>query len=97
MKGVVTDWTWANPHCLLDFDVTDDKGNVVQWDAEASNPLDMIARGWSKKMFKVGDEITITVLAAKNGEPVGRILRVTVNGRTYEGLGRPASESAPKQ
>ena len=21
VKGVVTDWVWANPHCLLEFDV----------------------------------------------------------------------------
>ena len=46
VKGVVTDWLWANPHCLLEFDVKDDKGNSVHWTAEVSNPPDMINRGW---------------------------------------------------
>src|ERR1700753_1457586 len=45
VKGVVTDWVWANPHCLLEFDVKDDKGNSVHWTAEVSNPPDMVARG----------------------------------------------------
>ena len=27
MKGTVTEWFWANPHCFLQFDVKDDSGN----------------------------------------------------------------------
>ncbi len=93
VKGVVTDWLWANPHCLLEFDVKDDKGNSVHWTAEVSNPPDMINRGWSRKMFKPGDEVTITMIVAKNGEPIGRIARITVNGKTFEGMGRVPGEA----
>jgi len=96
VKGVVTDWLWANPHCLLEFDVKDDKGNTVHWTSEVSNPPDMIARGWSRKMFKPGDEVTIWMIAAKNREPIGRIARVTVNGKTYEGMGRVPAEASAK-
>ena len=92
VKGVVTDWLWANPHCLLEFDVKDDKGVTAHWTAEVSNPPDMVARGWSRKMFKQGDEITAWMIAAKNGEPVGRIARVAVGGKTYEGMGRVPGE-----
>ena len=31
LKGTVTEWVWANPHCWLKFDVKDDKGTVVHW------------------------------------------------------------------
>src|ERR1700693_6206788 len=48
MKGTVTEWFWANPHCFLQFDVKDDSGNLVHWVAETSNPPDMINHGWSK-------------------------------------------------
>ncbi len=96
VTGVVTDWLWANPHCLLEFDVKDDKGVSVHWTAEVSNPPDMVARGWSRKMFKPGDEITAWMIAAKNGEPVGRIARVMVAGKTYEGMGRVPGEAARK-
>ena len=92
VKGVVTDWLWANPHCLLEFDVKDEKGTSVHWTAEVSNPPDMIARGWSRKMFKPGDEVTIVMIVAKNGEPIGRIARITVNGKSFEGMGRVPGE-----
>jgi hypothetical protein len=96
VTGVVTDWLWANPHCLLQFDVKDDKGTVAHWAAEVSNPPDMIARGWSRKMFKPGDEVTPTMIVAKNGDPVGRIVRIKVNGKTYEGFGRVPGETPDK-
>jgi len=96
VQGVVTDWLWANPHCLLDFDVKDDKGNTVHWTAEVSNPPDMMNRGWSKRMLKPGDVVTVTMIVAKNGEPVGRIARLVVGGKTYEGMGRVPGEGAEK-
>jgi len=45
-------------------------------------------------MFKPGDELTITMIVAKNGEPVGRIARITVNGKTFEEMGRVPGEAA---
>jgi Family of unknown function (DUF6152) len=83
LKGTVTEWVWANPHCWLKFDVKDDSGNPVHWVAETNNAPDMIERGWSKHSFKPGDEITVTVEPVKNGNPVGRALEVILpNGQT---------------
>src|SRR5260370_37516836 len=92
VKGLVTDWLWANPHCLLEVDVKGEKGSSVHWTAEVSNRRDMSNRGWSRKMFKAGDDVTITMIVAKNGEPIGRIARVTVNGKAFEGMGRVPGE-----
>jgi Family of unknown function (DUF6152) len=94
VTGTVTEWLWANPHCLLDFDVKDDKGNMKHYTGELSNPPDIMAHGWSKKMFKPGDEVTVTMVPGKNGEPIGRIYTVVVNGKTYEG-GSPGRGPAP--
>jgi len=33
IKGTITQWIWANPHVILQLDVTDDRGQVVQWTA----------------------------------------------------------------
>jgi hypothetical protein len=83
VKGTVTEWSWANPHCYLKFDVKDDTGNVVHWATEASNPSDMVNLGWSKQTFKPGDEVTVTFIPVKNGQPVGRIQQVVLaNGQT---------------
>jgi hypothetical protein len=83
LKGTVTEWVWANPHCWLKFDVKDDKGSVVHWVAETNNLADMIERGWSMRSFKPGDEVTVTVEPVKNGNPAGRVLSVILpNGQT---------------
>jgi hypothetical protein len=83
LKATVTQWFWANPHCFLKFDAKDDKGNVVHWATETSNPSDMVNLGWSKDTFKPGDEITVTFTPVKNGNPVGRVDSVVLaNGQT---------------
>lgn len=83
LKGTVTDWVWANPHCWLKFDVKDDKGNVVHWVAETNNAPDMMEKGWSMRSLKPGDDVTVTLEPVKNGSPVGRVLEVVLpNGQT---------------
>ena len=76
LKGTVTEWIWANPHCFLKFAVTDQGGAVRNWIAETSNPPDMINRGWNRNSFKPGDKVTVTVEPVKNGNPVGKVLKV---------------------
>src|SRR5690349_10968032 len=76
MKGTVTEWFWANPHCFMQFEAKDDSGNVTHWVEEGSNPPDMINRGWTKGALKVGDQITVTLIPVKNGKPIGRIAAV---------------------
>ncbi len=83
LKGTVTEWIWANPHCWLKFDVKDDSGKTVNWVAETSNAADMVERGWSKQIFKPGDQVTVTLEPVKTGKPVGRVLSVLLpNGKT---------------
>ena len=82
LKGTVTQWLWANPHCLLKFDVKDDKGELQHWVTEASGPVDMLRIGWSSTALKTGDEITIDLMPSKNGTPVGRIRQVTLSDGT---------------
>ncbi|MEQ1574072.1 MAG: DUF6152 family protein [Vicinamibacterales bacterium] len=84
LKGTVTEWFWANPHCFLKFDVKDETGKIVNWAAEVSNPPDMVRAGWTKTSFKAGDEITVVLIVAKNDLPVGRIRQVTLaDGQVY--------------
>ena len=103
VKGTVTDWLWANPHCFLKFDVKDEKGNVTHWAAETSNPPDMIGHGWSKNILKPGDQITVVMLTVKNGRPIGRVRQVTLpngkvltneSGLTNRSLNSPAPPSS---
>src|ERR1041384_5854445 len=85
LKGTVTEWLWANPHCFLKIDAMDDTGGVRNWALETQNPTGMTQRGWSRNSFKVGDDVTVVIEAVKNGAPIGRIVRATLPaGSTLE-------------
>ena len=83
LKGSVTEWDWSNPHCLLQFDIKNDGGLAVHWIAETQNPAEMVSLGWGKTSFKPGDEVTVSLMPVKNGNPFGRIsLVVLPDGKT---------------
>ena len=96
LTGTVTEWFWANPHCLLRFDVRNDNGETTHWVAETQAPPNMTPFGWTKQSFAVGDQVTVTLEPVKNGSPLGRILQVKLpDGKTLvAGNGLPASDGA---
>jgi hypothetical protein len=97
LKGTVTDWIWANPHCFLKFDAKDDTGAVRNWAVEVSNPTDMTRLGWARTSFKAGDAVTVTLQPVKSGAPVGRLRSVVLpNGQTL-GTGGAAPPAVPAQ
>jgi hypothetical protein len=75
VKGTVTEWFWANPHCLLRFDVSDN-GDVAHWVGETQAPINMIGNGWRRDSFKAGDEVTVSLRPLRNGKPGGSIQSV---------------------
>jgi hypothetical protein len=103
LKGTVTQWFWANPHCVLELDVKDDNGQVVHWGAETENPTTMSHQGWTKASFKPGDEVAVTMITVKNGKPIGRITEVVLPngqklaGRVIPALGPSTQQDYPKQ
>lgn len=80
VNGIVTEWIVANPHSLLKFDVTDDKGNVTHWIVESGAASANQARGvrLTRQLLKPGDKVAVTLMPAKNGQPVGRIHRLVL-------------------
>jgi len=87
LKGTVTQWIYANPHCLLSVDVMGEDGTVVRWLAETQAPNIMYPAGYRRDSFKIGDEVTVTVEPVKNDQPVGRIQTVvTADGTTLGGI-----------
>jgi hypothetical protein len=77
VKGTITAWLWTNPHSFLKFDAKDDKGNMVHWIGEWNAPATLINFGITAKSFKVGEEVTVTMVGmAKSGSSVGRVTKV---------------------
>ena len=95
LKGTVTEWIWANPHCFLKFDATDDTGTVRNWAVETQNPTSMSQRGWRRTSFKTGDQVTVTLEPVKNGAPVGRVISVITAGGQRLGTAGPTPTDVP--
>src|ERR1700682_1506641 len=84
LKGTVTDFQFMNPHSELFLEVKNADGKVEKWSAEAASMVTMSRLGWSKNMFKAGDQITIVGNRARNGSPTMRLSKVVLaNGKEY--------------
>src|SRR5712691_9971166 len=84
VKGIVTGFEWRNPHAQLFLDVKDESGNVQQYAVEMNSPGVMIRQGWTRRQFKAGDEVRITVYPSKAGTLVGSCIgtcKVIINGK----------------
>src|SRR3974390_541950 len=82
IKGTVTEFAWTNPHVQIYLDVKDDKGNVAHWSVETYSPGKLIRAGWTKDAVKPGDIVSINLIPAKNGAPVGFLHKLTLpNGK----------------
>jgi hypothetical protein len=86
VRATMTDFEWANPHCQLFFNVSDDRGKVQHWSVQAINPLMLTRYGWSRDSLKPGDMVTVIFHPAKNGEMTGLLDKVVLaNGRELPG------------
>ena len=70
-KATVTNYIWANPHVQIYFTLKNDKGEEQTWGVETASPGNMLASGWTKRTFKVGDEIVVSFVPAKGDRPFG--------------------------
>lgn len=97
LKGVVKDWLWSNPHCLLTLDVMGADGKPAQWVIEYQAPNSIYAGGYRRTSFKAGDTVTLTVHPVKNGRPYARVVSsILADGKELgDGLLRMPTTTAP--
>ena len=68
LTGVITKVEWTNPHSHFFMDVTDAKGNVVNWKFEGYNPAVLSRIGWKKDVtLRPGTKITVFGWQARDG------------------------------
>ncbi len=66
VEGAVTKVEWRSPHVWVYVDVTNTKGEKVNWSFELPSPVTLMRRGWTRDSLKVGDRVTVTGAPAKN-------------------------------
>ena len=84
LQGTITEFDWSNPHTEIYFDVKESNGKVVHWGCETLSPAKLKRAGWDSKIVKPGDMVTIDLVAARNGAPVGYLHRLVLpDGRMF--------------
>src|SRR2546428_1511888 len=65
LKGVVTEFRWANPHVSIYMDVKDANGKVVNWAIECTSIVGFARKGYNRNALKPGQEVTALVYPSK--------------------------------
>jgi DNA/RNA endonuclease YhcR with UshA esterase domain len=71
VTGILTKVEWTNPHVFLYVETKDETGKVETWQFEMDSPNGMLRRGWNKTSLRVGESITVSGYAAKDGSRTG--------------------------
>jgi hypothetical protein len=78
LQGTVKTWYWANPHVLLEITVMGDDGQALDWIFEMQAPNTIRPAGFRKDLLAAGDEVTVELQPAKNGNRNGRLTRLVL-------------------
>jgi hypothetical protein len=100
LEGTVAEFYWINPHVHLILNVEPGPGVDPQvageWDIEGASPGIMSVQGWSSKLVKPGDKITVVANPLRNGQKGASLFHVTLadGKRVYNDVARPKEPGA---
>jgi hypothetical protein len=78
LRGVVTEFTWANPHSWIHLDVPTAEGGVERWSVEMNPPTFLVRGGWRSNTIKPGDRVTVIVNPLRTDEKAGKYVSITL-------------------
>src|SRR5262252_8722527 len=67
MTGTLTKVEWANPHIWFYVDVKNPDGTVTNWGFSGGAPGQLMRRGITKDMLKLGSTVSVEGFRAKDG------------------------------
>lgn len=99
LKGSVTKVEWANPHIWVYLDVRKDDGAVEAWQCEGGPPNTLTRNGWSQQSLKVGDQVTIDGVLAKDGSKTcnARLVKLPDGRSVFAGSSGGDNPPPPRQ
>ena len=92
-EGVVTNYSFSNPHVRIVVATGDANGETVEWDIETGSTPIMIRSGWSADLLSVGD----TVVVRAHPDRTGRLRAILNTLETADGRLFLQDESDPEE
>jgi hypothetical protein len=78
LNGTVKEFRWANPHCWIDLNAPNEKGEMATWSIEMTSPTFLLRAGWKASTIKAGDKVAVTVQPMRDGTPGGLFVSITL-------------------
>jgi hypothetical protein len=93
ITGTVTKMEWMNPHARFYVDVKGADGKVTNWNFELGAIPVLLKQGWTKNSLKVGDQVTVDGLGAKDSSNSASTRSVVLSDgrRVFGGSSAPAT------
>ena len=91
IEGTVIKVEWTNPHTYFYIEVENENGDFEEWALEMGSPNQLTRRGWRRDTLKIGDIVTVTGTAARDGRAKANAERVVLDTgqRLFAGTSRP--------
>jgi hypothetical protein len=77
VTGTITKVEWQNPHIWFYIDVKNSDGSVTNWAFSGGAPGQLMRRGITKDLLKIGAEVVVEGFRAKDASNNGFGQRVT--------------------
>jgi hypothetical protein len=77
VTGTVKEWKWSNPHPFMAVSAEGKPSADPAYTFEFGAPVQLQARGYTRKMVKVGDKVILKYNPWRNGDPGGLFTDIT--------------------
>jgi Family of unknown function (DUF6152) len=81
IEGTVKEWKWSNPHTMLVVSVPNAKGATDDWVLEGGSPSFLSRQGRTRHDIKVGDKVSVSFNARKDGSKRGSGGQIKTGGK----------------
>ena len=78
IEGVVTKFSFKNPHVLVYVDVTNEDGSVMSWVSEGASATSMRSSGWDADSIQPGQIVRISGDATHDGSPMTSLESIAI-------------------
>ena len=69
IEGIVTEFSWRNPHVYFIVESTNSAGEVIEWDIQMASTITVSRMGWTRDSLAIGDRVSLMAHAAADGRP----------------------------
>ncbi len=89
LSGTVKEYSWTSPHVTIEVLADNAKAGLASWQIEGASPTVLARGGWTSRLLKPGDKISLGIHPRKDGGTGGLLADdqpLIVNGQPAKGV-----------